>query len=420
MLKKRVVKNVLLEGNTITINLMNHPSCITSFIRCVNLAIKRKCYDLVVEFNCEKNGIFPNACLPISVLIQKYRQLQGINFTINLNNKYLKHCHFESPLNLPKEEIEQLRDPLDKIFCYTKQKGLVAAIVQAYIDFLSRNASCEEGVLSGLIWCINEVMDNVLVHSKESEGYVMAQYHKKSKMFALCVFDCGIGIYSSLSNSEKHKPASEIDSLTMAVQEGVGDGKGQGNGLFGLYQIVSDNGGELCITSGSSSIKLKKSELTKYEKILFFSSEHKGTIVDFKLDLSKKIDLMSALKSIGGFDGFDIRIDNMFDDGNCLRYDVYENCSGTGTRLAGEELRNDVLNTIRRTQSPLILDFKNVKACSSSFIDELIAKMIIEIGFLKFNEYIKIENMNSMVSHLCERSIAMRTHTAWSEISSDN
>ena len=66
------------------------------------------------------------------------------------------------------------------------------------------------------------------------------------------------------------------------------------------------------------------------------------------------------------------------------------------------------------------MDFKNVKACSSSFIDELIAKMIVEIGFLKFNEYVKIENMNSMVSHLCERSIAMRTHAIWSEISSNN
>lgn len=400
---------------------MNHPSCTTAFIRCMNLAIKRKCKNLNIVLKCEQHGIFPNACLPIAVLIQKYRDLYDIDIDVNIeNNKYLKRCNFEKPLDLSTEEIAKLRDPLDKIFCYTKQPGQVAAIVQSYIDCLSRITACEDGVLSGLIWCINEVMDNVLVHSKEDEGYVMAQYHKTSKIFTLAVFDCGIGIYASLSSSEKHKPASEIDSLTMAVQEGVGDGKGQGNGLFGLYQIVSENGGNLSITSGASSIILKKSALFKHDNVQFLSDEHKCTTVDFKLNLSKKIDLMSALKSLGGFDGFDIRIDNMIDDNDCFRYDVYKNCSGTGTRLSGEELRNDVINTIRRTNSPIILDFTNVKACSSSFIDEFIAKMITEMGFLKFNELIKIENMNAMVSHLCERSIAMRTHDTWTEITSNN
>lgn len=420
MSKKRI-GNVELDNDTITVNLMNHPSCVNSFIRCVNLAIKRKHHLINIVFKCEKEGIFPNACLPISALVQEYQKLYDIEFNLHIdNNAYLKHCCFKKPLELSRENIEKMREPMDKIFCYTGESGQVAAIVQAYIDCLSRTASCEEGVLAGLIWCINEVMDNVLVHSKETKGYVMAQYHKSSKIFAICVFDCGIGIYSSLSKSEKHKPASEIDSLTMAVQEGVGDGKGQGNGLFGLYQIVNENGGELCITSGESSIKLKNSELKKHDKIAIVSDAHKGTVVDFKLNLSKKIDIKTALKSIGGFDGFDIRLDNMLDDNDFLRYDVYDNCSGTGTRIAGEELRNDVLNTIRRMNTPIILDFVGVKACSSSFIDEFIAKMVVEIGFLKFNELVKIENMNDTVKHLCERSIAMRTHEIWSEVINQN
>ena len=72
----------------------------------------------------------------------------------------------------------------------------------------------------------------------------------------------------------------------------------------------------------------------------------------------------------------------MYDDNNWLRYDVYDNCSGTGTRIAGKELRNDVINTMRRTNSPIILDFINVQACSSSFIDEFVSKLILEIGFI--------------------------------------
>lgn len=103
----------------------------------------------------------------------------------------------------------------------------------------------------------------------------------------------------------------------------------------------------------------------------------------------------------------------MYDDNNWLRYDVYDNCSGTGTRIAGKELRNDVINTIRRTNSPIILDFINVQACSSSFIDEFVSKLILEIGLLEFNKLVRIENMNDFVSHLFERSTVMRMHQAW-------
>ena len=104
------------------------------------------------------------------------------------------------------------------------------------------------------------------------------------------------------------------------------------------------------------------------------------------MDLSKKIDIKSALKSIGGIDGFDIRIDNMWQESdNCYLYDVFDNCSGTGTREAGRELRNDVINILTKTHEPIILDFSNVKACSSSFIDEFLGKMILDLGIIKFN-----------------------------------
>ncbi len=288
-------------------------------------------------------------------------------------------------------------------------------MVQAYIDCISRTTQCEQGVLDGLIWCINEVMDNVLVHSKEDSGYIMAQYHRKKKVLAICVCDCGIGIFKSLSES-KHKPATEIDALTLAIQEGIGDGKGQGNGLYGLYQIVNENGGKLSITSGKSSIMLKNGILEKFKTGVSVGNNHNGTIVDFQLNLSKEIDIQSALKSIDGFDGFDIRIDNMLQDDDWLRYDVYQHSYGTGTRLAGAELRNDVLNIMRKAKSPIVLDFANVQACSSSFIDEFVAKLITEIGILKFNESVKIVNMNKTVSHLCERSVFMRIHQSWQDV----
>lgn len=415
MKRKIETVNVTLEDDSIIIFKMNHPSCVTSFIRCVNLAIKRNRKKLNIICKCGKDSIFPDACLPISALIQIYKKLYNLEFHIILNNKYLEGCNFKNPLDLDVQELKQCKYPLDKVFMYSSEdcrKGQVAELVQSYINCISKVTKCEDGVLEGLIWCINEVMDNVLVHSEETTGYIMAQYHRRKKILAICVYDCGIGIYNSLSQG-KHKPASEIDSLTMAIQEGIGDGQGQGNGLYGLFQIVNENNGRLTISSGHSAIMLRNGDLKKFSDIATVSEEHLGTIVDFQLDLSKKIDIKKALKSIGGFDGFDIRIDNMLEDNNWLRYDVYNNCSGTGTRIAGEELRNDVINTMRRANAPIVLDFANVKACSSSFIDEFVSKLIIEMGMLEFNKLVKIENMNEFVAHLFERSTVMRIHQEW-------
>jgi len=77
----------------------------------------------------------------------------------------------------------------------------------------------------------------------------------------------------------------------MAIQEGVSDGKGQGNGLYGLFQIVNDNNGRLTISSGRSSIMLKNGDLQKFSNNVIVYDTHFGTIVDFQLDLSKKIDI---------------------------------------------------------------------------------------------------------------------------------
>lgn len=100
-----------------------------------------------------------------------------------------------------------------------------------------------------------------------------------------------------------------------------------------------------------------------------------------------------------------------------LRYNVYENCSGTGTRVAGKALRNDIINTMKRKNAPIILDFEGVKTCSSSFIDEFLCKLFSTLGVLEFNKLIRIENMNEFVRHLFERSIYMRMHEEWENAS---
>ena len=406
-------KSAIRENNFIHITDMVHPGCVSDFLRCMKdietLGYKE------VNLLCDGTRVYPNACVPIAGIIQYYKQEKDLYFNISIPTKnYLANCNFLEPIYEKELSNENIRNPFDKIFRYDDYSQ-VAALTQAYIDAISRQATCSVGVLESLTWCINEVMDNVLVHGQIDSGYVMAQFHAKKNHVAFCVFDPGIGIFKTLKNS-KHAPKTPMDAISLAIQEGIGDGKGQGNGLFGLYRIIQENQGSLTITSGSASIMFSQNgDSRKYEHIPFLGYDNSATIVDFQIDLKKDVNIQSAFKTIGGFDGFDIRLDNMIQDDDSVLYDVYSNCRGTATRESGFELRNDVLNTIKRMKSGITLDFSAVQTVSSSFIDEFISKMIVELGFVEFNQLIKIKDMNETVRFLCNRSTYMRIHEEWSE-----
>ena len=411
--KRANAPSVHREENVITIHRMNHPSCTSAFLWCLKDGIK-ECYTSFVIV-WEGELVYPDACVPIAGIIAFFRENYGITFEYELpTNCYLEHCGFVEPFVKSEQEIATEIYPFDKIYRYSNSMQ-VAALTQAFIDGLSHQAECSEGVLSGLIWCINEVMDNVLLHSEAGQGFVMAQYHQAKKTIAICVYDSGIGIYKSLRKSQ-HRPRTEIDAISLAIQEGVGDGKGQGNGLFGLYQVVKENKGAFTITSGKSSIMwTPQQDMKKYDNLPLLSRDFHATAIDFRLNLCNAINIQNAFTTIGGFDGFDIRIDNMIQDDDSYVYDVYENGIGTATRESGEYLRNDVINTLSRINQRIVLDFNGVKTVSSSFADEFIAKMVLRLGFLQFNQLVKLINVNDDVKFLIERSLYMRISAAWKE-----
>ena len=408
----KMEKSISRENNKLIVYKMNHPRVVSDFLRAIYDGTKRgyNMFNIVVPNHTI--AVYPNACLPIAAIMEYYKS-EGIEFVFSIDEDcYLKNCGFMEPVILSSEDISKLNNPFDKIVKYA-DSAQVASFTQKCVDYISHHAICENGILESLTWCINEVMDNVLLHSKSSYGYVLAQFHEASKHIAICVADTGVGIYNSLKTS-KHRPTTAIDSLSLAIQEGIGDGQGQGNGLFGLYQIIAANGGSLSITSGPASLMLNsKKQLLKFDNLPFVSKDRHCTIVDFQLDLNKQVDINTAFASIGGFDGFDIRIDNMLQDDDVLRYDVFENCEGTATRESGRLLRNDVINIIKRTGCKVQLDFSKVKMASSSFVDEFLAKMLIDLGVIAFNQILCITGMNSTVKHLSERSIYMRIAEEW-------
>ncbi len=180
---KKHIRHIILKNNVIYIYQLNHPACVSEFIRCVNICLKNEETSIEVVVKC--SAVFPNACLPIAGLIQYYKDVHGVDFRFDIRPQhYLISCGFERPFYLSAKEIKADKHPFDKIICYDKSEQ-VAELTQSYINAISRSSECASGVIDSLIWCLNEVMDNVLLHSESDCGYILVQYHPQKKHIAI-------------------------------------------------------------------------------------------------------------------------------------------------------------------------------------------------------------------------------------------
>src|SRR5690606_18858492 len=128
-----------------------------------------------------------------------------------------------------------------------------------------------------------------------THGYVMGQIHPTAQHIALCIYDYGQGIYNSLRNSS-HAPNTALDAITLAVKEGITRDKnvGQGNGMWGLYNIVRANSGILNITSGNGFLGRRGDEVRTSTSVPFLSPTNNCTTVDFQIDFDKGISIADA------------------------------------------------------------------------------------------------------------------------------
>ena len=358
---------------------------------------------------------YPNPCAPLSGIIDYYKSR---NHDVELHyigdaDSYLSNLNIENPYCADDDSNNYLLDyPFDKIWFFETPKG-ETKLVNSLMFALRKIDVLNDGVLSALEWCLNETMDNVLNHSQTKKGFVMAQYHQTNKLFSVCVFDYGIGIYNSFKTS-KHHPKSKADAITLALQERVtrDDNVGQGNGLWGLHQIIEDNKGILRIISHGANYKMSFGEDEKNEPLLFekgsallYDSCFGTTLIDFQLSTSKSIDIGKALK---GNELIDLWEENLENDNGDYVLNISTISQGTGTRPAAKEVRNIALNIALKENKKVILDFAGVNTISSSYADELVGKIIAEYGLLFFNKKFQIDNLNKFNTSIMERSVRQR------------
>ncbi|MBA4852004.1 STAS-like domain-containing protein [Emticicia sp. BO119] len=396
------------EDNKVIFDTLDHPVVVNSFIENIKKGINAGYRDFILDFS-KIHPIFPNASVPISGLIQYYKNTGVVFSYIDNSDNIISSTQFFDPIEPQDGSQLKLKNTLNKIWKFSNHES-VFWLVNSFLEELRRSDIFEEGVLVGIEWCVNEIMDNVLNHSSQSIGFIMGQIHKSKKHIAFTVFDYGQGIYNSLKDST-YAPRHPLDAITLSVKEGVSRDKKnfQGNGIFGLHQIVKFNEGRLSITSNSAAYILKKDIAKSFKNVPTISREVGCTTIDFQLDYGNKISISDALKfGEKNYEIQNILLESLENEYNQIHYKINERVTGSGTRPSGLRTRNDILNIIKETKKVIVLDFDEIVLITSSFADEVIGKLLIELGFYGFNNIIRLRNMNSTVQNIVQRSVSQR------------
>jgi len=272
------------------------------------------------------------------------------------------------------------------------------------------NAICElaihqfDGAISfvpGMEWAVNEIVDNIRIHSNTKvPGVVCAQYYPQRHRLDIAICDMGLGIRETLSSS--HNIIDSQDAIKNALSRGITrDPKvGQGNGMAGALTISEANKGELSVWTGDCLFELKN-DAQNYFPI----PNVLGTGIMFSLDTQHGVDLSKTWIGESGFSFIDAIAESVAEVGGV---DVSERCKTTGNRTPAKALRRWILSVLSEMEEPLKLNFSKIKSASSSFLDELLGRLVEELGENNFKSKIKLNGMNEMIQRMANVVIAQR------------
>lgn len=234
----------------------------------------------------DAHDIYPDYLLLI-VSALRYLDRFGIkpsgNILYNpLKVTYISRMDFFTNLNVDFAEEIKRKDSTGKCIEISRfDKDTISGIYDSIIKILDSFPSIELTVLQGLGYCFYELLDNVLNHSEEGHGWVVAHYYKAESTIRIMICDTGIGIHKSLTTTpkdERFKSYTEEEAVSQCINDKVTNGKGMGFGLYSTANLIKDCESELIIYSGR-----KKLHCSQEGKIVEDCPYWQGTVVFLKL-----------------------------------------------------------------------------------------------------------------------------------------
>lgn len=419
---KHVLKREIKDNRIILyITGFNSKALIADFIRILLESEKLKINEVTIDFSEYKNRTFPNVILPIKGIISYYESEKNYKFNfVELNYSRLIQTGFPNHHTVGSDLILLEQDIFDKIISFKTSEELNAIIELVFEQFKEKFAF-PPGVLQGANWGLSEVMDNVIQHSISRSSYVMVQVHNKRQTLVFTVYDNGQGIYNSLKKSEQHKNKikSHLGAIKLSINKNItrNPAIGAGFGLWGLRRIILENKGILRITSGKASLIIDKEKEITQENLLFFSDKSLTTLIEIELRYDNYINLKNVF---GDYETYDYvtRVAEKYENETSNFLEFYlSNEKGVRTRTDGEITRNRIINLQNINNKPIKIIFDQVtEKVTSSYIDEVIAKLYEIYGAVKFDKSIKLVGTDDYVNLLIRKAIEVRTLKSLSKL----
>ena len=263
--------------------------------------------------------------------------------------------------------------------------------------------------LAAFEWAVNEVIDNVLIHSQAETGGLVqvSTFQHRQRLIQFVVADAGVGVPSTLREGHP-EITSDSDALDRAVREGVTRDRsvGQGNGLFGTFEICSRCHGSFQLDSGYASLRYFKHSLHVSSPKIPYTR----TLVIAQIDFSDPGLLGEALKFGGSpYQPTDVvELNYELEQSNRMKFVLKDEAEGFGSRSAGTPVRNKLVNLLGMGAKKIYVDMMGIPIVSSSFADEIFGKLFVELGPIKFGQAIETVNAEPTVAQLVDRAIIQR------------
>lgn len=284
------------------------------------------------------------------------------------------------------------------------------AVNQIINTLLSSLSDFSRGDLAAIEWSVNEITDNVINHSESSTGgYVQLSTLKKRNIVEYVVADAGIGIPNSLRKSFPEL-TSDTAALDRAIREGVTRDKtiGQGNGLFGSFEICWKSEGYFDADSGYGRLNLSDNRRMRIRQDKI---PYQGTLIVAGIDYSKRDVLKEALrfgdKPYTPVDYIETHYESK--DRQRIVFIMKNEASSFGSRVAAKPVKAklETLGTMCPHQK-IFIDFAGIPVISSSFADEVFGRLFVDLGPVTFTQKFEIVNIVETVQSLIDLAIRKR------------
>ncbi len=401
------------EDNKVVVS--GHFGDFHGFLSKIHTAIERKGYQSILIDLSGCTSAFQNSMLSVCAQIMAYRT-SGIEFVLKPPDDKKLHNLFKNtnwaylidPYRFDQSPVRgHRRIPATQYTTTDQQQNAVNRIVHVILGAIP---DMKRSDFAAFEWSINELTDNVLVHSNSPIGGLVqvSVFERSRKRVQFAVADAGIGIPESLKTGHP-EIRSDTDALDKAIREGVTRDKelGQGNGLFGSYQICSQSNGEFSVHSGHAKLEAKGTKLSISDQKVPYD----GTFVVATIDFSEPDLLAEALRIKGKKRTLTDYVETNYeriDDGKIL-FRLKEEADSFGSRISGKPVRIKLSNLFQMApECKVYIDFEGIPIISSSFADEAFAKLFLEVGPVEFMQKFEFINAMETVKQLIDRAISQR------------